>query len=33
MTPEGGYFERWMEALEEMDQALPARGPGGGPPT
>lgn len=25
MTPEGGYFERWMEALEEMDQALPAR--------
>jgi hypothetical protein len=25
MTPEGGYFQRWMEALEEMDQALPAR--------
>ena len=24
-TPEGGYFQRWMEALEEMDQALPAR--------
>jgi hypothetical protein len=24
-TPEGGYFEHWMEALEEMDQVLPER--------
>jgi hypothetical protein len=24
-TPEGGYFEHWMEALEEMDQMLPQR--------
>ena len=22
-APEGGYFEQWMEALEELDQALP----------
>jgi hypothetical protein len=22
-TPEGGYFEHWMEALEELDEALP----------
>ena len=24
-APEGGYFEHWMEALDELDQALPAR--------
>jgi hypothetical protein len=24
-TPEGGYFEHWMEALEELDRALPER--------
>jgi hypothetical protein len=24
-TPEGGYFEQWMEALEELDEALPER--------
>jgi hypothetical protein len=22
-APEGGYFEHWMEALEELDRALP----------
>jgi hypothetical protein len=24
-TPEGGFFEHWMEALEELDRALPER--------
>jgi hypothetical protein len=24
-TPEVGYFEQWMEALDEMDRALPAQ--------
>lgn len=25
MTPEGGTWEQWMAALEELDQALPER--------
>jgi hypothetical protein len=25
MTPEGGTWEQWMEALEELDRALPER--------
>ncbi len=25
MTPEGGAWEEWMRALEELDQALPER--------
>jgi hypothetical protein len=26
MTPEGGYFEQWMEALDQLYEALPRHG-------